>query len=101
MNFIGSTSNEKRFGGNTSTYRGEEVRVVLKTDEVVYHNAVGVPRVRQGLEARFGVSNALTSRRRRLTTFNLGAVSTVGNSAFYSQYDWLGRRFFLNLTKSF
>jgi iron complex outermembrane receptor protein len=37
----------------------------------------------------------------RLTTLNLGEVQTVGVSAFYSQYDWLGRRYFLNVTKDF
>jgi len=28
-------------------------------------------------------------------------ISYVGNAVFYSQYDWFGRRVFLNLTMSF
>jgi iron complex outermembrane recepter protein len=101
MNFIGSTSNEKRFGGNTATYRGEEVRVVLKTDTVVYHSLSASRQFEKGLTARFGVANVANQPPPRLTTLNLGEVSTVGNSAFYSQYDWLGRRFFLNVSKTF
>ena len=50
-----------------------------------------------------GVSNLFDEEPPKLTT--LGATSgenvTVGNSAFYSQYDWVGRNFFLNLTKKF
>jgi hypothetical protein len=28
-------------------------------------------------------------------------LNTIGNSAFYSQYDWYGRRAFLNFTMNF
>ena len=101
MNFVGSTSNEKRFGGNTATYRGEEVRVVLKTDDVIYHNFSVAYDFDFGLRARVGVSNVFDENPPRLTTLNLGEVSTVGNSAFYSQYDWFGRRFFVNFTQEF
>jgi iron complex outermembrane receptor protein len=101
MNFVGSSSNEKRFGGNTATYRGEEVRVVLKTSEVIYHNFSVAYDFDFGLRARFGVSNVFDENPPRLTTLNLGEVETVGNSAFYSQYDWFGRRFFVNFTQEF
>lgn len=100
--FIGSSSNHASFGGDTATYRGETVRVVLKTDAVIYH-AASVTREFEdwGLTARLGVANVFDEEPPRLTTLNLGEVSTIGNSAFYSQYDWLGRRFFLNVTKTF
>jgi len=54
-----------------------------------------------GVVARFGINNALDTKPPRLTTLNLGQVSTEGNSAFYSQYNWKGRSFFLNMTKDF
>jgi iron complex outermembrane receptor protein len=34
-------------------------------------------------------------------TRSTGEFERVGNSAFYSQYDWLGRRAFVNVTGSF
>ena len=38
----------------------------------------------------------------QVTAEGTGAVLTVvGNAALYSQHDWLGRRFFANLTYSF
>lgn len=104
MNFIGDSSNYVHFGGNTALYRGETVRVVLDTDMVVYH-AASISRdfEDQGLKFLVGVSNVFDEEPPQLST--IGAVgtevSTIGNSAFYSQYDWLGRRFFLNVTKTF
>ena len=104
MNFIGSSSNHEHFGGDTATYRGETYRVVLKTDAVTYHSA-SVSRMFEdlGLTARLGVSNIFDEEPPQLSTIGAvsGEVTTVGKSAFYSQYDWLGRRFFLNLTMEF
>jgi outer membrane receptor protein involved in Fe transport len=104
MSYIGSASNYDSFGGNMATYRGEDVRVVLDTDAVMYH-AFSVSRTFEGrgITARAGVANAFDERPPRLTTMSdgLGEVYTEGNSAFYSQYDWLGRRVYLNFTKTF
>lgn len=99
---IGIADNYESFGGTTSTYRGETVRVVLDADDVIYH-AFSVTREfpDYGLQAILGVANAFDKSPPQLTTLNLGEVSTEGRSAFYSQYDWLGRRFFLNLSKNF
>jgi iron complex outermembrane receptor protein len=100
--FIGSSSNERHFGGNIATYRNEDVRVVLKTDTVLYHSAsVGREFKNWGLTARLGAANVFDEAPPQVTILNLGELDTVGNSAFYSQYDWIGRRFFLNVTKTF
>ena len=102
MNFIGSSSNHESYGGDTASYRDETVRVVLETDTVTYHSASVSRRFDEwGLTARLGVANVFDEEPPRLTTLDLGEVNTVGVSAFYSQYDWLGRRFFLNLTAEF
>ena len=78
------------------------MRIVLKTEEVIYHSASVTREFEDwGLQVRLGVSNVFDEEPPRVTTLNLGEVESVGNSAFYSQYDWLGRRFFLNLTKTF
>jgi iron complex outermembrane recepter protein len=48
------------------------------------------------------VSNLMDEAPPRVTTLATdAAVETVGNSAFYSQYDWYGRRYFVNLTMEF
>jgi iron complex outermembrane receptor protein len=100
--FIGSSSNEAHFGGDTATYRGETVRVVLKTDTIIYDNASVAREFKDsGLTARLGVANVFDRSPPKVTTLNLGELNTVGTSAFYTQYDWLGRRFFLNVTKDF
>ena len=105
MNFIGSSSSEAHYFDRNpfpQTYRGEPVDIVLRTDTVIYH-ALSVSRTfeNSGILARLGVANLLDEEPPRLTTLDLGEVNTIGNSAFYSQYDWLGRRFFLQLTKTF
>jgi outer membrane receptor protein involved in Fe transport len=105
VNFIGSSSNDAHYFDSNpfpQTYRGEPVDIVLETDTVIYH-AASISREFEnvGINARLGVSNLFDEEPPRLTTLNLGEVNTIGNSAFYSQYDWLGRRFFLNVTKTF
>ncbi|MEX2496698.1 MAG: TonB-dependent receptor [Woeseia sp.] len=101
-NIVGSADNYDSYGGNTATYRGETVRVVLDADTVTYHSfSVTREFSDHGLQAILGVANAFGEDPPQLTTLNLGEVSTQGQAAFYSQYDWLGRRFFLNLTKTF
>ena len=90
------------FGGDTTTYRGSTVRVVLSAPAVIYH-ALSVTRDFKdaGFKATLGVANLTDKQPPQVTTLNLGELDTQGNSAFYSQYDWLGRRFFLNLKKTF
>ncbi len=102
MNFIGDASDVKDYGTDEGTRFGTPVRFVLGADTVVYHNvSVSKAFPDMGVVARFGINNALDTKPPRLTTLNLGQVSTEGNSAFYSQYNWKGRSFFLNMTKDF
>ena len=57
----------------------------------------------KGLTMLFGISNIFDEEPPRLSTIGdvSGEVQTAGNSAFYSQYDWIGRNFYFNLTKKF
>jgi iron complex outermembrane receptor protein len=102
IDFIGDVSNVKDFGGDTTTYRGEDVRVVIDADWVAY-NSFSVTRhfTQKGVRATLGIRNAFGEDPPRVTTLSLGQLSTAGNSAFYSQYDYLGRRFFLNVAWDF
>ncbi len=103
-NYIGKANNygPDAFNGNTTTLRGETVEVILEADSTWYH-AFSVTRTFDdaGINLLLGVANAFNEKPPRVTTLNLGEIETQGNSAFYSQYDWLARRFFVNLTKTF
>jgi iron complex outermembrane receptor protein len=100
--FVGDVSNVENFGGSTATYRGETVNIVLEADEVIYHDiSITYDYEKWGLRTIVGMSNAFDEDPPTVTTLNLGELSTAGTAAFYSQYDWLGRRYFVNLTKSF
>lgn len=99
--YTGSVSSEQDFDGPTATYRGETVNRVLGADSVVYHDlSVTYYMNDWGLRVIGGVSNVADENPPQVSTLG-GPLSTAGRSAFYTQYDWLGRRFFLNLTKKF
>ncbi|MEX2124351.1 MAG: TonB-dependent receptor [Woeseia sp.] len=103
MDYVGTSSNEEHFGGNLVTYRDVDYRGVLFTEAVRYH-AFSVSREfeESGWTALVGVANAFDQEPPQLTSVQTSAEYTmVGNSLLVSQYDWLGRRFFLNVNKTF
>jgi len=112
IQYIGETDNFASFGRNTVTYvfgsdstaggLGDIVEIDLIAEATTYHNLSANYQFDNGLSARLGVANVLDELPPRLTNQGTGnEVDVIGKVAFYSQYDWLGRRFFLNLTKDF
>lgn len=106
VNYVGAVSNNEsyfdRTGSYSSSYRGTPVDIVLRSDSVMYHTfSLAYDWKDEDISAIVGVANAFDTTPPRVTTLNLGEVNSVGNSAFYSQYDWLGRRVFLNATYKF
>ncbi len=101
VDFIGETSNVESFGGNTGTYFGNPVTFKLETEQTTYHNVSLARELPHDMNIRVGVSNLFDEHPPAVTTLGLGEYSTVGTSAFYSQYDWLGRSFFVNFKKKF
>jgi len=98
-NYIGESSNEAHFGGNTVTYRDEQFRAVLDTDAVMYH-AFSAQYLFEniGVSVLLGVANAFDENPPQLTRQGTDAEYTmIGNSVLASQYDWWGRRYFMNL----
>lgn len=76
--------------------------VELIGEEKFYHSLSGKLTLDK-FELTAGVSNLFNTRPPRTTitggnTLNSGAVPTYGQSVFTSQYDLLGRRFFINVT---
>ena len=94
-------SNVEDNDGPEGQYRGEDILRVLEADSMTYHDfSVTYYMDRWGLRTIAGVSNAFDDNPPQVTTLG-GPLNTAGRSAFYTQYDWLGTRFFLNLTMNF
>lgn len=101
INYIGATDNYESFGRRTVVYY-DEVDIDLKAESTVYHALSASREFDNGYTARLGVSNALDEKPPRMTAYGTGSeVSVLGQVSFYSQYDWYGRRYFLNVTKDF
>ena len=101
--YVGTADSTRDLGRDTVTYRGETFDAVLDVPSVTYHNlSVAYNWDDMGIRALVGVANLTDEKPPQVTSQGTGAVlNIVGNAAFYSQYDWLGRRFFANLTYSF
>jgi iron complex outermembrane receptor protein len=70
---------------------------VVSTPTVLYH-AASVTKEISGFDFTLGVSNLFDKRPPRVSVLNGGTISTLGQAAAVSQYDWLGRRFFVNVS---
>lgn len=101
IDYIGETSNVASYGGNTGTYFGVPVTYKLDTEQTIYHSASLSRELPYDIDVRVGVANIFDEHPPSVTTLGLGEYNTVGTSAFYSQYDWMGRRFFVNVSKKF
>ena len=100
---VGKSSNEADYvedNGDTcfnSAIYGQYCAIVA-TPTVFYHNASVTQEVGDNFEISFGMTNIFDTKPPRLTTT---AVSSIGQSPFVSQYDWLGRRLFLQAKAKF
>jgi iron complex outermembrane receptor protein len=103
INYVGETDNLGSFGRNTVTdSTGTQVGVKLNAESVTYHSLSGSYDFDNGLVARVGIANVADEAPPRMTSLGTSnEVDVLGNAAFYSQYDWLGRRYFVNLTMNF
>ena len=104
-NYVGTADTSRLLSDDeTIRYLGVTYDAVMHTSSVVYHNlSVSYDWEDQGLRVLLGVANLTAEDPPQVTTIG-GTdeeVQYIGNSAFYSQYDWFGRRVFLNLTMSF
>lgn len=110
INYVGETSNEKQFFEAYATNEpivnyfatGEDVRIDLVAEAVMYHNLSVSYQFDENWNFRLGVSNAFDQKPPHLTRLDVGEVTSIGaGHAFYSQYDWLGRRIFANVKFEF
>jgi iron complex outermembrane receptor protein len=100
VRYVGGTSNVDHFGDQPQTYYGTPAVYKLTTEPVVYHDLSVSRKLPKGFEVRLGVANLFDEAPPAVTGLS-GEYDRIGNSAFYSQYDWVGRRFFINLGSKF
>ena len=116
IDYYGKTSNVDDFlednGGDPcidsfNVVTGDELRGRYCPDLTAaatwYHN-VSVTRTLgddDNFELTLGVSNLFDTAPPRISVLNGGQVQMLGQTAVVSQYDFLGRRYFLNVTRRF
>jgi iron complex outermembrane receptor protein len=116
LDFIGKTSSLNELlednGGDPcidsiNIVNGEQIRPRycpdLKLPWTFYHN-ISVSRSlgsANEFELTLGVSNLTNRKPPRISVLNGGQVATLGQSAAVSQYDLIGRRFFVNVSRRF
>lgn len=76
------------------------------TAEARFYHSFSATKKLDGFDITMGVSNLFDQKPPRTTisgsnSLNAGLISTVGRSVFASQYDYLGRRFFMNVKTRF
>jgi len=104
VRYVGDVSEHEEYGNgtyrDTTTIRGQTVKLVLAADAQMYHSASVTNKMGDlGLTATLGVANLFDEEPPRVSY--TGGVTREGNSAFYSMYDQLGRRVFINLSYQF
>jgi iron complex outermembrane receptor protein len=99
VDYIGTSNSEEELGGSIVSYRDVDYRAVRFTEAVLYHAFSASYEFGNGLTLLGGVANAFDEEPPRLTLIQSGNEYTmVGNALLASQYDPIGRRYFVNVT---
>jgi len=72
----------------------------LKVDAVFYHS-LSVTKRLPGVEVTAGVTNLFDTKPPRVSLYNNGETTLLGQSVFSSQYDLIGRRGFVTVKTHF
>lgn len=95
LEYTSSTSSYEYRGQDpaTSTFKQNTPSYFLHAASLTYKDSVGK------WSATFGVRNLLDTEPPKVSA--LSGVNRVGNAPLYSGYDYQGRRFFVNVSKTF
>jgi len=104
MNYVDSTDNNREDLSRTGERTGldgerETYYYDRKLDSRLYHNASVTYGFGDGWEANLGITNITDEKPPRASSE--AGIQIQGYGAFYSQYDWKGRRYGLNIQKTF
>ncbi|MDP5186630.1 MAG: TonB-dependent receptor [Alishewanella sp.] len=98
MRYVSGTDDYKYFAnGNQTTYRGQPSTFIAETPTYILHSA-SVQRDIYGVDVTFGIANLFDKAPPQGSP---AGVRTAGNSVLYSQYEFIGRRAFLNMSYDF
>lgn len=107
MNVIGGTSDRQDFldrNGDDpcidSVLRGRYCPV-FEADAVFYHNASITQEINDRFRITFGISNLFDTRPPRVSVLNGGQISMLGPVIVASQYPFVGRRAFVDVSSKF
>lgn len=101
IDYIGETSNRESFGGEAIVQLDGTALVKVETEEVIYHSFSLTRELPNDFTVRVGIANVFDEAPPRVSTVNIGEYNLIGQVPFESQYDWLGRRAFVNINKTF
>jgi iron complex outermembrane receptor protein len=75
--------------------------VDVKVPAAWYHNASITKEIGKNFEATIGMRNVFNKKPPKVSLFGTGSPGTIGPVVATSQYDFLGRRMFFNVSKKF
>ena len=98
VNMIGKASSAEQLGfdhngAGTTHYK-------VHTEFTAYHS-ISLKRTFDKWSLLVGVANLFDEAPPAVTTLSLGGFNSIGTSALSSQYDYIGRRFFVDVTTKF
>ncbi|KKO47389.1 TonB-dependent receptor [Arsukibacterium ikkense] len=98
MRYVSGTDDYKYFANeNRTTYRGQPSTFVAETPTYILHSASAQTEL-YGIDVTVGIANLFDKKPPQGSP---AGVRTAGNSVLYSQYEFIGRRAFLNLSYDF
>jgi iron complex outermembrane receptor protein len=106
LDVIGSTSDVEDFvnaNGTTCVFSATRERTYCPdlTAATTFYHSISATKEIEDWEITIGVANVTDEAPPRVSVQNLGQITTVGQAPFTSNYDFVGRRGFLNVTKRF
>jgi iron complex outermembrane recepter protein len=106
LDVIGSTSDVEDFvdangGPCVASATRERTYCPKLTAPTTFYHSISATKEIEDWQLTLGVANLLDEAPPRVSTANVGQITTVGQAPFTSNYDFVGRRGFLSVTKRF
>lgn len=106
LDVIGSTSDVADFvdaNGSTCVFSATRERTYCPdlTAPTTFYHSISATKEIEDWSLTVGVANLTDEAPPRVSTANVGQITTVGQAPFTSNYDFTGRRGFLSVTKRF
>ncbi|MGY8985832.1 MAG: TonB-dependent receptor plug domain-containing protein [Sphingomonadales bacterium] len=107
IRFVGPANNfiENNNSAETTWFQGYPAEttynIIVDVPTVVYNTFSISRELPNGFTAVLGMDNIFDRKPPQISSTGCGSCTTMGRSAFYSVYNWEGRRAFFNIKKTF